>query len=290
MAKFELQTLTNYDNQSLIVEMQRVANLLPAGKINRAEFDRLSKVHSSTVSKRFGSWRKALEVAGLDKQFNDQSEAWTREEIVQQMQTVSRKLNRTIITQRDLIDHTGITHRPIKRLFGSLKKALVAAGLSQSPLGMRYTDEECYENLLDVWTALGRQPFYSEMKTPPSRVGPKAYVLRWGGWRNALAAFIERVNQDIPDEPTIKSESVIEPSVASSPKRTSRDIPLGLRYKILSRDRFRCVIDGKSPATHFAVTLHVDHIKPWSKGGETVAENLRTLCSDCNLGKGASIE
>ena len=33
------------------------------------------------------------------------------------------------------------------------------------------------------------------------------------------------------------------------------------------------------------VELHVDHIKPWSKGGETVLENLQTLCATCNLGK-----
>ncbi len=30
---------------------------------------------------------------------------------------------------------------------------------------------------------------------------------------------------------------------------------------------------------------HIDHIKPWSKGGETVLENLQTLCATCNLGK-----
>jgi len=33
------------------------------------------------------------------------------------------------------------------------------------------------------------------------------------------------------------------------------------------------------------VELHVDHIFPWSKGGETVFENLQTLCSKCNGGK-----
>jgi 5-methylcytosine-specific restriction endonuclease McrA len=33
------------------------------------------------------------------------------------------------------------------------------------------------------------------------------------------------------------------------------------------------------------LTLHVDHIKAWSIGGETVEENLQTLGEPCNLGK-----
>ena len=33
------------------------------------------------------------------------------------------------------------------------------------------------------------------------------------------------------------------------------------------------------------VKLHVDHILLVSKDGKTVMNNLRTLCSDCNLGK-----
>ena len=56
-----------------------------------------------------------------------------------------------------------------------------------------------------------------------------------------------------------------------------------LRYEILKRDRFRCTICGRGQED--GVKLHVDHIKPVSKGGLTTPENLRTLCQDCNLGK-----
>ena len=28
--------------------------------------------------------------------------------------------------------------------------------------------------------------------------------------------------------------------------------------------------------------IKADHIKPWSKGGETTLENLQVLCSVCN--------
>ena len=44
-------------------------------------------------------------------------------------------------------------------------------------------------------------------------------------------------------------------------------------------------VSGVSPAKDKNVELHVDHIKPWSKGGETILENLQTLCQKCNLGK-----
>lgn len=56
-----------------------------------------------------------------------------------------------------------------------------------------------------------------------------------------------------------------------------------LRYDILKRDGFRCTICGRGQED--GVKLHVDHIKPVSKGGETTPSNLRTLCQDCNLGK-----
>ena len=58
-----------------------------------------------------------------------------------------------------------------------------------------------------------------------------------------------------------------------------------LRYEILKRDGFRCQLCGRT-AKDDGVKLHVDHILPVSKGGQTTPENLRTLCQDCNLGKG----
>lgn len=58
-----------------------------------------------------------------------------------------------------------------------------------------------------------------------------------------------------------------------------------LRYRVLSRDNFKCVKCGASPASDPTIKLHVDHVKAWSKGGETVFENLQTTCSKCNYGK-----
>ncbi len=171
--------------------------------------------------------------------------------------------------------------------FGSWSNALLEADIKQTKHSKRYTDEECFENLLEVWTYYGRQPKHQEMKQEPSKVGSKAYISRWGSWTKALYAFVERVNNDSSDSvisspPTMEIEKSNPKNISSEDKR---DIRLGLRYDILKRDSFKCVICGQSPATNHNTTLHIDHIVPFSKGGKTNIENLRTLCKHCNLGK-----
>lgn len=60
-----------------------------------------------------------------------------------------------------------------------------------------------------------------------------------------------------------------------------------LRFRILKRDHFTCQLCGASKAD--GAQLEVDHILPVSKGGQTVPDNLQTLCKECNRGKGAQL-
>ena len=82
-----------------------------------------------------------------------------------------------------------------------------------------------------------------------------------------------------------KAGGINQPSVSKSTNATSRKISDKLRYQVLKRDNFKCCACGASPAKDPSVELHIDHIIPWSKGGETTIDNLQTLCSKCNLGK-----
>ena len=168
--------------------------------------------------------------------------------------------------------------------------------MQSTNLGRRYTDEECFDNLLRVWTFLGRPPMHKEMSEPPSIVGGKAYIRRFGTWNKALAAFAERVNSDSDTEfdasPEISSNAseasapVGAPSTPARSQEETRDIRLGLRFRVLNRDHFKCVLCGDHPARNPQCVLHVDHVTPWSRGGRTVEENLRTLCAHCNVGRG----
>jgi hypothetical protein len=64
--------------------------------------------------------------------------------------------------------------------------------------------------------------------------------------------------------------------------RAARQVNNRLRVEILTRDGSRCQICGRSPKTDPRVVLQVDHKIP---GGPDTADNLWTLCRECNHGK-----
>lgn len=57
-----------------------------------------------------------------------------------------------------------------------------------------------------------------------------------------------------------------------------------LRKQVLKRDNYNCIICGKSSSDGVVLTL--DHVIPYSRGGETTKDNLVTLCENCNILKG----
>ena len=141
--------------------------------------------------------------------------------------------------------------------------------------------QEWFNNLEEIWIKLGRQPYPSDMEKPLSKYSYAGYKRKFGKWRKALEKFVEHINKE--EIPTTKSLSS-KPQITKTHK-TSRNIGLRLRFIVMRRDDFKCKICGRSPATEPGLKLEVDHIISWNKGGETVFENLQTLCSDCNSGK-----
>lgn len=89
------------------------------------------------------------------------------------------------------------------------------------------------------------------------------------------------------DDPA--DREIVEKALAASEKQKERGkLSSKLRYEVFKRDGFRCVYCGRAAAD--GITLHADHIIPIAKGGQTVPENLQTLCSECNAGKSDDYE
>jgi len=289
---FELQTLDEYSDEALLAELRRVADVLKGQRLTRRRFDSLARVHSTTLENHFGSWREALDQAAISEVIAPRQRVLSRKEVIDDLRNFAAEYPDTPVSLNVIADRLGVDKATISGRFGKWKMLLSEVGIAPVPMGRRYTEEECLENILTLWTHYGRQPHFGELKHPPSTVGPKAYILRWGGWRAALSAFIKNVNNTaMPVAERNAVEKIVENQNNVAVKIPApRSIPLALRYKILSRDRFRCVTCGASPAKDVTVELHVDHIHPWSLGGQNVEDNLRTLCERCNLGKGAKIE
>ncbi len=290
MARFELRRLIEYDDTSLIREIQRVSSLVPGEVLTVSAFDALAKVHSTTLRNRFGGWREALAAAGLASRYNSSNKSRSKEEVVAELRRVAEELGTRTLARRDFEKRARFKTKAVVNTFGTWRSALQAAGLS--PTYVRdWCEEECFENLLAVWTNYGRAPNYREMLAPPSRVSGKVYVRRFGSWSKALAAFVAFAEQT-EATPSVRHESATSKHEVRvpQPKPGPRDVPLALRYFVLKRDRFRCVLCGSNPATQAGCVLHVDHFVPYSKGGPTDAANLRTLCDRCNLGKGNKFE
>ncbi len=204
-----------------------------------------------------------------------------QDKLIADLQRVASENGLSTISQTLYAKLGKYTHKVFYSNFGSWNNALKAAGLEISSRRKNITSEELFENIENVWIELGRQPTYSEMNTSISKFSTKPYENRFGSWRKALAAFIDYVN-DVSKDVSSVTPAIIN---TTSPIKTSRNINHRLRFLVLKRDNFKCCACGASPAKDPSVDLHIDHIIPWSKGGETTIDNLQTLCSKCNLGK-----
>jgi hypothetical protein len=161
--------------------------------------------------------------------------------------------------------------------FGTWNNALERAGLIVSAR-RDYSESELFENLFAVWCALGRQPRTRDLSLKPSTITVAPYLRVFGTWTKTLNVFVEWTSTK--DEVDVQCDSGLQ-----STKQGPRNPSTRLRFKVLQRDSFKCVSCGNSPAIQTGIVLHVDHILPWSKGGQTIESNLQTLCQICNLGK-----
>lgn len=208
----------------------------------------------------------------------------SKEELIADLQRVAREVGQKKITASIYTDRGKHGVNTMLRKFGSWNDALQEAGLLLNNR-LNIPDEELFENLTNVWQHLGRQPYGREMEKVAghSKISLGTYEKRFGSWNKALESFIEFIDKG-EVKPSIDNNTS-EAAKKQSSRSTPRKINWRLRALILIRDNCICKMCGASPSKNPDVLLHVDHIIPYSKGGETLEENLRTLCSQCNIGK-----
>ncbi len=208
---------------------------------------------------------------------NAKSSSVTTEEVIADLKRVAELASSVKLTRKKYDEYGAYNSSTVVRRLGTWNKALVSANLEISNQ-LNISEEELFANILMLWDHLGHQPRRADLTNKKSLYSQYPYNRHFKSWNNALKSFVTWA----------KTEEIIAPktrAVASNKRNTSRDPSLRLRFRVMQRDNFSCKQCGASPAKYPAVELHLDHIKPWSKGGETTYENLQTLCSKCNYGK-----
>ena len=291
--KFELNEYhRNVPDEELIADVKRVAAKLGKDTLTSDEYLLHGKYHSSTIRHRLGhgSWRKVLELCALETRGHNFKCVFSDEDVVADLKRVATLLGVETLTRREYsiygMHHAGTLSYRRGRSWNQL---LELAGMKPN-VNRDFSNEDLFEEIERMWIMLGRQPTATDIKQGISKYALNTYARRFGGWRKALEAFVNFINSDDPPQeerdPAEKDAGAVSDAIPEGfIHKTPRDINLRLRFKVFLRDHFKCCACGASPAKDPAVVLHVDHIVPWAKGGETLLDNLQTLCSKCNLGK-----
>lgn len=302
----------------LLTELRRVWTVL--GRRPRyGEFRDLGKIGTKVYARAFGSWTKAVQALceedGLVLQRSKFTHANT--ELLQlELAAIAGRHDGPIMQYEDY-RCLGGTHSisTFQRHFGSWRNAVAAVGLKdgharERPDLRQYCDEDCFREIQRLWEMFGRQPTTREM-TKHGAMSVDVFHGRFGSWMRAVHAFCrdrsatdETTSTDCvaagpaaaeiayPDAPP---QDPGTPTEAREEERgivemaTPRQPSLRLRFQVLRRDHFTCVYCGRSPARELGVQLEVDHVHPYSQGGETLLDNLQTLCRACNAGKSDTV-
>lgn len=224
------------------------------------------------------------------------------EKILNELAKAAKHFNYIEFGRRDFDKIANISSSTVRKHFDgswtkaldALKKYLQQKGLNLLPRpyapNRSLSDKELFDEMERIWHKVSQRPSRTEWEMSEPKISYNTYKQRFGGWTNACLKFIEyKMGGDIlandfvlpdPEEQKTQLKNKVEYK-----QENYRNVSLSLRLQVLSRDNFRCVFCGKSPATDIGTKLHIDHIKPFSKGGKSTLENLQTLCEECNLGK-----
>jgi hypothetical protein len=166
------------------------------------------------------------------------------------------------------------------RRFGSWRGAQELVGIRGGKVWL-HPAEKLVAALEDTWREVGHPPGVKLIKARTG-IGWKPFARQWGSLARAhelIAAF---------HAGAITREQLLAP-VPRLPRK-QRDLGRTVRWRVIERDRHRCVLCGRSPAMELGVELEVDHIVPVCRGGTNEESNLRTLCRECNRGKAGRMD
>lgn len=113
------------NKSEMIADLRRVAQALETNELNQDVYSKYGKVSITTIGNRFGSWKAALEAAGLKLAIPARKEL-SDDELLTDIISVTRQLNK-VPSERELAAHGKFSITPFRDRWGSFGKAKEAA-------------------------------------------------------------------------------------------------------------------------------------------------------------------
>lgn len=282
IAKIKIPHGANVSDEELLADLRAIASKEGSGWLTEATYAKEGRFAPNTIRNRFGSWREALMLIGLkpeQKHFKKHLACPSNEALIKDLQETTKELGKETITCDEYDKHGKYGKSCARNRFGSWDKVLKAAGLTETGFhNAGITKEQLLEAIYEAWERLGRQPNTRDIRNKEVPYGLTTYINQFGSWRNTMIAFVNYVK---------KREGQIVATLAVSPvqHKTGRTPSAKLKKQILERYNATCQQCGTNDEKEPGVKLVIDHIIPYSKGGETIYGNLQILCRKCNIEK-----
>ena len=272
----------NVTDEELLEDLRCVAKRENRGWLTENIYAKEGRFAPNTIRNRFGSWPEALLLIGLkpeQKHFKKHLVCPSEEALIQDLQATAKRLGETTITC-DEYDKQGKYGKSCARnRFGGWDKVLAAAGLGETGFhSAEVTKEQLLEAIYEAWERLGRQPNTRDVRNKEVPYGLTTYINQFGSWRNCIIELVEYVKHRQGDAVTTPSTSPIKHTTGRTPSAK-------LKSLVFERDNATCQHCGANEENEPGVKLVIDHIIPYSKGGETTIDNLQILCRKCNIDK-----
>lgn len=147
---FKQDFLEQYNRESYIAEINRVAAEIPSGALTREIFRKHSRVSADTIGRCFGSWQDALIAAGISHRYSGKhitdrmrtkpGRSWNREMVTVHLQDIASLIRPKKLTHKLFNIHGKINSAKVSKIFGTWEQALISAGLQPSRHSLSETD------------------------------------------------------------------------------------------------------------------------------------------------------
>ena len=273
---------TNAKEEELLEDLRKVVDKLGVEWLKESEYAANGQYTPNTIRNRFGSWENALQRIGLtteNKRFKHHLACSSEKALTADIRATAKRLGKKTITCAEY-DRFGKYGKSCARnRLGRWDKVLEAAGLEETGFhNAGVTKEQLLEAIYEAWERLGRQPNTRDVRNKEVPYGLTTYINQFGSWRECVIEFVEYVK-------IRQGNAITTPPISQVKHTTGRTPSAKLRKLIFERDNATCLLCGTNEEKEPGVKLVIDHIIPYSKGGETTYDNLQVLCRSCNIEK-----